>query len=35
MNLRTTLLTVLLVTGSGLAYADLEPYKDYTVSDSV
>ncbi len=35
MNLKTTLLTLLIVSGSSLAYADLEPYKDYTLSDSV
>lgn len=35
MNLKTTLLSLLILSGSSLAYADLEPYKDYTVSDSV
>jgi hypothetical protein len=35
VNLKTTLLSLLILSGSSLAYADLEPYKDYTVSDSV
>jgi hypothetical protein len=35
VNLKTTLLSLLIVSGSSLAYADLEPYKDYSVSDAV
>jgi hypothetical protein len=35
VNLKSTLLSLLILSGSSLAYADLEPYKDYSVSDSV
>jgi hypothetical protein len=35
VNLKTTLLSLLILSGSSLAYADLEPFKDYSVSDSV
>jgi hypothetical protein len=35
MSLKTTLLSLLIVSGSTVAYADLEPWKDYTVSESV
>lgn len=35
MNIRWILATLALITFSGVAFADLEPYKDYDVSDAV
>jgi hypothetical protein len=35
MSFKIILLTVAIAFGSMVAYADLEPYKDYTVSDTV
>ncbi len=35
MSLKIILLTIAVAFGSTLAYADLEPYKDYAISDAV
>ena len=35
MNLKTILLSLLIVAGSTVAYADLDPWKDYTPSEAV